>query len=432
MAVTPLASTTFLTGPNDALETVDVYAGDAGVVINAIASLAAAFDVDAVGLLRASSTAAQAVPTTETVANSDTLASTTSATARTTTAANAVTTTTAAASTVNTAFNTLSTTVQTALTAAATTVGDVTTAVNGIVSTITNGGISDVQSLGAIINAFSGSTTFTVSDAQALAGIVAGVINQCAAYGISGAFAPMVSNITSTAVLSSVIAQTLSTLIKSGDLVSLQALVTQASSAGVSAINPSALSDFTSGYSRSASGNAQQATPSQGATTWASVLAFFAGADPTWNVSTRTSVGADDNATDITTLQDGSDDFKSVLAAGVMNSTDPAVQLYALAAVYPVADVDTDLKAFYPNAYIDPALRMTPKYVEPDQLSSASAVSAATSTSQITAVATTTTTSTAKQHDRVGDQPTPGTYIDENSADASTQTSTMISFAEAL
>jgi hypothetical protein len=406
-----LASPSFVTGPNDNLATVDVFSGTAAGIVNSIASLAASYDVDLIGMLRAGAAAAQLLPLIEGVANAQVLLNPTAAIARLLTASNTLVNA-VSGTTINTSFNTLSTGVQTAIGASGQVLGEVAVTVGDAVSTISNGGISDIQSLGALINSFSNSSAFMMVDTQALAGMAAGVINQCASYGISGVFQQMVSNITNPQVLNSIIQQTLPNLVQVSDITSLQAIANSANGVGISAINPSLLSSFTTNYSRSASGNTQQATPNQDTATWAQINTCYNAASPGWASASR--AGDTNGATtlNLTALQGGSDDFNSALAAGVFGSSDPSTQLYGLAAVYSPVDVNTQLKSFYPSTYIDPALRATEVPTQPTQLNSTAAtgVNASISATAVVNNSNVSMSPVPLANDQVGNQPNPATY----------------------
>jgi hypothetical protein len=382
-----IAGPSFVTGPNDKLLTVDVFTGSASGIVNSIESLAAKYDVDLIGMLRAGAAAAKLLPVVEGLVNGKLLLNPQAAIARLLTASNTLVGAVGGSS-LNSVFNTLSSGVQAGISEAGQVLGSVEATVGGVVSTIANGAISDIQSLGGLINGFANSSgAFMMIDTQALAGMAAGVINQCAQYGISGAFQQMVSNITNPRVLNSIIAQTLPNLVGASDINGLQALANVANVVGITAVNPQMLSSFTTGYSRSASGSYQQSSPNQDATTWTQISDCYGTADPTWDSYQRTGDASGDPSIDLTSLQGGTDDFNSTLAAGVFSAApaDTTTPLYALATVYPAQPVDTQLKSMYPNTYIDPALRSTPLPVEPTQLSvdTQTVVSAATSTTAV-------------------------------------------------
>jgi hypothetical protein len=451
MGSNALAEPSFVTGPNDNLLAVDVFSGTAAGIVNSIASLAAQYDVDLIGMLRAGSAAAQALPVVQGVTNGSLLLNPQAAIARLLTASNTLTA--AVGSTpVTSAFNSLSSSLQSVLAAPASVMGQVEVTVGSAVSQILNGAISDVAGLGSLINAFSNSSDFLITDTQALTGMAAGIINAAASYGISGAFGAMVSEITNPTVLNGIIQQTLPNLVAASDLTSLQAVASSTTAAGISSINPAFLSSFTTSYSRSATGaNTTQATPAMDGQTWNSIFTCFNTASPGWNTVQRAgdvtiSSGPDPTSTavssiNITALQGGTDDFNSALAAGVFASaqttpgaaaTDLITPFYGLAPLYPAVDPNVQMKAMYPNTYIDPALRASQPTVEPTQLMAGSntVVNAATSSTvvQNPTLTTGSTRSSGAQsggstvlsggsslptpaaNDTVGNQPNPATY----------------------
>ncbi|WP_321949538.1 hypothetical protein [Paraburkholderia sp. J10-1] len=377
-----LASTGFLTGPGDNLAAIDVYSGTAGGIINSIQSLAAKYDVNLIGMLRSGAAAAKLLPLVQGVANGQLLMNPQNAIARILSASNTLVQATSGGS-VNSAFSALSSSIQASIGTAAQMVGSVEASVGSVVSGITNGAIGDIQSLGKLINSFSGSSPFMLIDNQALGGVAAGVINQCASLGVSGVFESMVSQITSPTVLSAIVKQTLPGLVRTGDLASLRILAAVASAAGISSLNPSAISQFVQTYSRTAYGCINQATPALDSSTFTQMLAVFDAAAPSWNFCTRASQGVNDSAIDLSSIVGGTSDFTSALAAGVANTTDADTQLYGIAVTCSATDVDSLLKSMYPNSYIDPALRTGGMAVDPSQVDTASGVSAATSTTAI-------------------------------------------------
>jgi hypothetical protein len=458
-----IATPTFVTGPNNNLATVDVFSGTASGIVNSIASLAAQYNVDLIGMLRAGSAAAQLLPVVEGIANGSLLLNPANAIARLLTASSTLTSVVGGSS-VTSAFNSLSDGLQSAISAGGQVLGQVEATVGGVVSSIANGAISDIQGLGSLINNFAGTAEFMMVDNQALVSMAAGIINSAAKYGISGAFASMVKNITNPYVLNGIIQQTLPNLVATGDLTSLQAITGLTSAAGISAINPSFCSAFTTSYSRSASGNSSQALPTDDTATWDSVMDCYNAANPGWNIASRAGDSDGTSTIDLTSLQSGTDDFNSALAAGVFASaqTDPQVAatdtttpFYALAPAYDQVDTDQQLKDMYPNTYIDPALRSTPVTVEPTQLQTAStsAVNAATSTTAVQATPSGLTAAQTQQviaqgyettaqsqqnlnagyndgmitfdgpapNDPVGSQPNPATYQSSSDGTSSSQ-----------
>lgn len=397
MASNRLALPSFVTGPNDAVVTVDVFSGTSGGIVNSIQSLAAKYDVDLVGMLRAGAAAAQLLPVVEGVVNGKLLMNPQAAIARLLTASNLLTAA-VGNNPITSAFSTLSEGIQLGIAEAGQVVGQVEATVGGVVSTIVNGAISDVAQLGSIINSFAGEgMQFLLTDNQALIGMAAGVINSAAKYGISGAFGAMISQISSPYILNGIIQQVAPGLVSASDLVGLSALVQCAGPAGIRAINPSILLNFTTSYSRTGSAaSQQQGLPNVDAATWSSIENCYNQANPTWNLANRVGDASNDATLDLTCLQGGTDDFNSVLAAGIYSNaqldpttvpTDTTTPFYALAPAYDAIDPNQQLKDMYPNTYIDPALRSTPQAVDPTQLQTGAgaAVSAANSTTAVQA-----------------------------------------------
>ena len=388
-----LAPPSFVTGPNDALITVDVFSGTASGIVNSIASLAAQYDVDLIGMLRAGAAAAQLLPVVEGIANGQLLLNPQNAIARLLTASNTLVG--AVGGTVTAAFNGLSSGLQAAIGAAGQVLGSVEATVGGVVSTIANGAVSDIAGLGSIINSFAGSAEFMMVDNQALIGMAVGVINSAARYGVPGAFAAMTRTITNPYVLNGIIQQTMPNLVVASDLTSLQSLTAAAGPQGISAVNPNFTSDFTTSYSSTGTGaSVGQGMPNQDASNWTAIQNCYNQANPGWNIASRVGDSDGSSTIDLTSLQGGTDDFNSALAAGVYASaqtnpsvppTDTTTPFYALASVYPQVDPNQQLADMYPSTYVDPALRSTQQPVEPTQLQTGAgaAVSAATSTTAV-------------------------------------------------
>jgi hypothetical protein len=404
-----LAAPGFLTGPADSLATVDVYSGTAGGIVNSIQSLAAKYNVNLIGMLRAGAAAAKVLPLVQGVANGQLLMNPQNTIARLLTASNTLVQAVSGGGTINSAFSALSPSLQASIGSSAQVVGSVQTSVGGVVSSISNGAIGDIQSLGRMINTFSGSSSFMMIDNQALGGVVAGVINQCASLGVGGVFQPLVSQISNPAVLSAVVKQTLPALVRTGDLASLQSLAAIAGPAGIAAVNPGVVSQFVQTYDRTGSGSVTQATPALDSTTYSQMTSVFDTAAPSWNVCTRTGAGTSEDAIDLSSIVGGTSDFNSALASGVASTTDPSLQLYGLAAASPVTSVDSLLKSMYPTTYIDPALRNTGAPVDPSLAGSATGVSAATSSTAIQPTSNCATSATPP-NDPVGSQPNAATF----------------------
>jgi hypothetical protein len=423
MASNRLALPSFVTGPNDAVVTVDVFSGTSGGIVNSIQSLAAKYDVDLIGMLRAGAAAAQLVPIVEGIANGRLLMNPQAAIARLLTASNLLTAA-VGGTPISSAFNTLSQGVQEGIAAAGQIVGQVEATIGGVVSTIMNGAISDVAALGSIINSFaSEGFQFLMTDNQALIGMAAGVINASARYGISGAFGAMISQISSPYILNGICQQVAPGLVSASDLVSLSALIRCAGPAGIRSINPSILINFTTSYSRrGTAASQQQGMPSADPDTWSDIVDCYNQANPSWNIASRVGDAAEDATLDLTSLQSGTEDFNAVLAGGVYANahtdpsttpTDTTTPFYALAPLYDAVDPNQQLKDMYPNTYIDPALRSTPMAVDPTQLQTGAGAAVNAATSQ-TAIQASSTDMTSNQiqvaNDPVAQTPNPATY----------------------
>jgi hypothetical protein len=378
-------------------------------------------------MLRAGAAAAQLLPQVQGVANGQLLMNPQATIARILTASNTLVQA-ASGGAINSAFSALSPSIQSSIGSSGQVVGSVQTSVGGVLSSIANGAIGDIQSLGKLINSFSGSSPFMMIDNQALGGTAAGVINQCASLGVSGVFQSMVSQITSPTVLSAIVKQTLPSLVRTGDLASLQSLASVAGAAGIAAVNPGVIAQFVQTYNRTTSGNVTQATPALDSTTYAQMMSVFNTAAPSWNVCTRSSFGTTDNAIDLASIIGGTSDFNSALAAGVANTTVPDEQLYGLAATCPATDVDTLLKNMYPTSYIDPALRTSSMPIDPSQIGIVTSVSAPTSTTAIQ-VTSASAAATTPSGDPVSSQPNAATFsLLSGSASTAGMTNTQINW----
>lgn len=377
-----IARPTFLSGPRDNLVTVDVFTGTSGGIVNSIQALSAKYDVDLIGMLRAGAAVAQAIPIIEGIANGKLLMNPQAAIARLLTASNTLVGALGGPiNALNSTFNALSADVQAGIAAAGQVIGDVEVTIGGIVSSVANGAISDIQALGGLINQFAQDATggFLMVDTQALGGMAAGIINQCARYGISGAFAQITKNITDPRVLNAIIGSTLPNLISASDIGGLQALANVANVVGIAAVNPRMLPQFTQAYVRFGSGSQQQANPYQDSSNWDDLAGCYSTADPSWNLCSRSGDG-DDQSLDLSALQNGTDDFNSTLAAGVFNNSasatpDANTPFYALAPMYQATDANQQMKEMYPSTYIDPALRSTDQVIDPRQVQNDSSVS---------------------------------------------------------
>jgi hypothetical protein len=369
-----IARPTFQTGPRDNLITVDVFTGTSGGIVNSIKALSQKYDVDLIGMLRAGAAVAQAIPVIEGIAHGKLLMNPQAAIARLLTASNTLVGALGGPiNALNSTFSALSADVQAGIAAAGQVVGEVEVAIGGVVSSVVNGAIGDIQALGGLINQFAGGNGFLMVDVQALGGFAAGVINECARYGISGAFAQMTKNITDPRVLNAIIGSTLPNLISASDIGGLQALANVANVVGIGAINPRMLPQFTRAYVRIGSGSVQQATPYQDSQNWNDMMDCYDTAQPDWNVASRAGDDPSDPTLDITALQNGTEDFNAALSAGVYNnsasaSPDDNTHFYALAPLYEDTDVNQQMKDAYPNSYIDPALRSTDQVIDPRQV----------------------------------------------------------------
>lgn len=344
--VPPLAAPSFTTGPNDSLAVVDNYTASGGV-INSIQDQLANLGVIVPDVLRGGAALASILPIVTGIKNGIASANPAALVARLLSSASQITS----------AFAFLGPDVQNEILSGLGDIAPIAITVAGLAKQVSVTNFSNLQSVGNLLSSFTGSAeAFGIIDPAAIGSIVGAVVGQLNSYGVTGVFGVAMAGITDASIIARASGIALPGIIAASDIVSLGQMAGLLPPSAILTLNPLALTQLASSYART-SLNAMGVTNPQ-ANDGASFSALFGTSDTPgtfdqvssdWNVAPRETSAGTANATDISSLMGGSDDFTSVLSNGV-KSLDPAdsQQDYAIATTYPDTDVMSNLQNGFP------------------------------------------------------------------------------------
>lgn len=333
----PLAQPTFFTGPNDTLAVQNPYTAGGGVV-NAIKDELSNLGISIPDVLKGGKALAGLLPIITGLKNGTLL----------TNPINLVTRLLASSSQITSAFKLLGPDLQSELTAGLKTLGPVAVTLAGVTQQLKVTNFNNLNSIGNFINSFTnGAANLGIVDKDSIASIIGGIVKQAGGYGITGTFGAVMTGITDLEVINKAAGLSLPSVISNGDIASLSQIASSLSPGGVSLINPSALSQFGSLYSRLGSiGTGNGNAPATDSSTFASVMGAFNSANSAWNTCTRNG----STTTDLTTLTGVSSDFSDMMGNAVMTLPEQSEQQdYALAGLYGAQDVSSSIAENFPN-----------------------------------------------------------------------------------
>lgn len=352
-----LAKPSFATGPQDNLATQDVYGPVPSGVVNRIPNLSTQYDVDSLGVLRGGLSVANSLPLFSNTSSYgapvwDKVTLTARLLASNPTLLNTFRSLTD--STVSAIGSLIPTGVSDA-------VGDAVRAtVNGVSQLVSSANLTDMASVGKLINDVTGSSTYGVYDPQAQAGLVAGVIQDASRYGIPNSYGSMIQTVGDPYTRRRVAALSLPTIVQTSDVHSLSTMSDTLPPGGVNMLNPSTISDFSRQYSHPLGASATERN-----TQYTTTMQTFRKVDSNWDKCSRETTAGTDEALDLTQLQEGSTDFKETLDAGAPYSNNDDEQLYRLVHVYPPTTVDQELQQHFPYTSLGTMQRSSASVIDP-------------------------------------------------------------------
>ncbi len=346
-AAPPLAQPTFFTGPSDTLATVDAYTA-AGGVVNAISDVLSNLGIVIPDILKGGAALASLLPIATGIANGTLIANPAALLSRVL----------ASSSQLSAAFPFASSAIQSSLTvglsavnAVQGAVGTVEATVNGVVTQVESSVFSAASQVASLVTSFAGNATAMVlNDVGAVASVASGLVGQVLGLGIPNAFGVVTLGITDPNVLKQTAQFCLPAVIAAGDAQSLISMGGVLTTGSLGLMNPTAVSNFASSYSRSKSvGGSLSNSPSNDTQTYTSAMSGFAAVNPTWNSCSRNGVPSGD----ISSLTGASSDFNSVVSNATMGLPPGSPdQDFALAGVYGQTDVMSSLAESFPRTVL--------------------------------------------------------------------------------
>lgn len=256
------------------------------------------------------------------------------------------------ASTINSGINMAEGAVGTAVGAVA---NEVYADIGGVVQQVSSAAAQGLSAVGACINSLGVSGSFSISDNGAKIGLFAGLIQTATGYGVQNSYGSLMASITDRNLIGQITMQVLPNIVSASDVASLKSIGITLGSRQAYAYAPNLLASFSSQYSTPTASSSGQPVDYSGC--FSDITDAYDSVDPTWTQYTRqtTVTNSDgststvaDNAFNLNTIMNGSDDFQQVITQGVTGTTDSTNNVMALATAIPQSTVASKLASQFP------------------------------------------------------------------------------------
>jgi len=338
-----LAASTFITSPNNALATLDVYTKSNSSIVNKIQDIALKFDPDIANILKGGSYISSQFPVIEKTAsqlltvNQDNLIARISAISKP----------------ISSSIKSLTSGFTQGVQNLAKSIGipdDVSVLVNDIAMKVRGVDFQNLQSIAGLIQEVSGnSNAFTVNDQAAFSGLVIGIAQEATNNGIPNSLDALAPAITSQGVMNDVVSNLLPVILQNSDVRMLKTLVDNDSSNYTRLLDQTYIEQFIKGYKFGFGFDEGEEN-----TEFRMMMDCFDRIDPDWDKKTILENTAQYEAIDLTKIVDGSKDFQSGLIQDIMINNpgaitdDPDEIFMALSTVFKPTDVYTEIKTLLP------------------------------------------------------------------------------------
>lgn len=234
----------------------------------------------------------------------------------------------------------------------------------GSIQKIRGAVVGTISDIAKSIHDLAGELHFNIIDTKALTAVYKGLLGELSNLGIKDAFGKLMHCFSDKPDLKKSLGkEMMTTAVETGDVQMLASISKELDNGAVPMVQPEAIANACSRYARPLNITAMDYV-----TEYAETMNAFGTVDPGWNAMTRQTSLQVETVLDITKLQRASPDLKSVLQAGSQSSADPDEQLYQLALLFPVTDVQTELTSSFPLTVVNPALRNQTQNMDPRAL----------------------------------------------------------------
>jgi hypothetical protein len=234
--------------------------------------------------------------------------------------------------------------------------GQVYASFNGVLQRVASTDLTNMNAVGGLINSWTGQNGLFASDDQdGKVGFITGLIHDCTSYGIPNSFGSLVSQLENTNLVSQVTNRVLPSVIGASDISSLKSMAFTLGDKAITALNPNAVSHFSSAFSMP-----PLSTATDNSAKFDELIDAYSTVDSTWNTNVRNTANGSVSTLNLTSVMNGSDDFNVVLNQGSMSApppTDPAQvnpQLYQLATKLSTPDPVSTLMQQFPATLYQP------------------------------------------------------------------------------
>jgi hypothetical protein len=232
----------------------------------------------------------------------------------------------------------------------------VTAIINGVASKIAPGNITAAYQSANLINSALGNNCTQILDTDSGAKLMSAISANAINAGLANAFG-CVSKLAgdNPDAIRNAAMSLLPTVIAKGSIVALNDIASAVGGNQIYASNPNILSGVSSNYSLPTSCKASDIQDEFSLTN-----STFSSVNPSWDGSSSvvqlpsisgiptTSI---QDSVNLTTIQNGSSDFQTMMTTGAINSSDPTAKFFPLATAFPVTSPEDSLVASFPNTY---------------------------------------------------------------------------------
>lgn len=235
-------------------------------------------------------------------------------------------------------------------------------AVNGVVRRVAATNLSDISSVGRLINGITGNPTlFSVQDQDSQVGLWAGIIHEASALRIPNTWQQLTSSITNRNMLAQIANKTIPGVLRRADALTMRDMASTLGDKSLLSLAPNALQDFGAYYSLP-----ELSTSKDISTEFANIKEAFTAVDSTWDMDTRETDDGPVETLNLTSLMSMSPDMRRVFTQGAREATAGSrEQLYALANILPPISVKDSIAKSFPQTLFRPNQINTNNVVDP-------------------------------------------------------------------
>lgn len=227
-------------------------------------------------------------------------------------------------------------------------------------SKISSTQIQSFNDIASVLNSIKNEKLINIEDKESTAAVLAGVVKAASGNHLYGTFEAVIKGIDDAAIIRSVAALSLPTMLRVGDITSMRQIAETLTPSVITMINSEALTELAKNYQEK-----KRLTVNERLVRYQDIVTLFSLIDPTWNRTVRSTQAGLSNALNMVVFKSASAHFTETLRLGSLSATTPVEKAYSLITVLPITDVESALKKSFPLTVIGKEARVSRSSTDP-------------------------------------------------------------------